>query len=45
MSVTEYHREFTRFSKYAPDMLVTEEEKCRKFDDFSMMISPDMLVT
>ena len=33
MSVTEYQREFTRLSKYAPEMLVTEEEKCRKFDD------------
>ena len=27
MSVTEYQREFTRLSKYAPKMLVTEEEK------------------
>ena len=33
MSVTEYQREFTRLSKYAPKMLVTEEEKCRKFED------------
>ena len=33
MSVTEYKREFTRLSKYAPEMLVTEEEKCRKFED------------
>ena len=33
MSVTEYQREFTRFSKYAPEMLVIEEEKCRKFED------------
>ena len=32
-SVTEYVREFTRLSKYAPDMLVSEEEKCRKFED------------
>ena len=32
-SVTEYRREFTRLSKYAPQMLVTEEEKCRKFED------------
>ena len=29
----EYKREFTRLSKYAPEMLVTEEEKCRKFED------------
>ena len=33
MSVTEYQREFTRLSKYAPEMLVTEKEKCRKFED------------
>ena len=33
MSKTEYQREFTRFSKYAPEMLVTEEEKYRKFED------------
>ena len=32
-SVTEYVREFTRLSKYAPDMLVSEEEKCLKFED------------
>ena len=32
-SVTEYVREFTRLSKYAPDMLVSEEEKCCKFED------------
>ena len=31
--MTEYLREFTRLSKYAPEMLVTEEEKCRKFED------------
>ena len=33
MSVTEYKREFTWLSKYAPEMLVTEEEKCCKFED------------
>ena len=33
MSLTEYQREFTRLSKYALEMLVTEEEKCRKFED------------
>ena len=33
MSVTKYQREFTRLSKYAPEMLVTEEEKCCKFED------------
>ena len=26
MSVTEYQREFTRFSKYAPEILVSEEK-------------------
>ena len=31
--MTEYQREFTRLSKYALEMLVTEEEKCRKFED------------
>ena len=33
MSVTKYQREFTRLSKYAQEMLVTEEEKCHKFED------------
>ena len=33
MSVTEHQREFTRLSKYAPEMLVTEEKKFRKFED------------
>ena len=33
MSVTEYQREFTQLSKYAPEILVIEEEKCRKFED------------
>ena len=32
-SVTEYLREFTLLGKYAPEMLVREEEKCRKFED------------
>ena len=31
--MTEYQREFTRLSKYAPEMLVTEEEKFPKFED------------
>ena len=31
--MTEYQREFTRLSKSAQEMLVTEEEKCRKFED------------
>ena len=30
ISVTNYQREFTRLSKYAPEMLVIEEEKFRK---------------
>ena len=33
MSVTEYQREFTQLSKYAPEMVVTDEEKYRKFED------------
>ena len=33
MSVTEYQREFTRLSKYTPEVLVSEEEKCRRFED------------
>ena len=33
LSVTEYQREFTWLGKYAPEMLVTEEEKCHKFED------------
>ena len=33
ISVTECQRELTRLSKYAPEMLVTEEKKCRKFED------------
>ena len=33
MSVTEYQREFTCLSKYAPKMLVSEEDRCRKFED------------
>ena len=31
--MTEYQREFTRLSKYAPEMLVTEEEEFHKFED------------
>ena len=33
LSVTEYVREFTQLSKYAPEMPVSEEEKCRKIED------------
>ena len=33
MSVTEYQREFTWLSKYAPEILVSEEEKCCRFED------------
>ena len=33
LSVTEYVREFTRLSKYTPKMLVSDEERCRKFED------------
>ena len=33
MSVIEYKKEFTQLSKYAPEILVSEEEKCRRFED------------
>ena len=33
MSVTECQREFTRLRKYASEILVSEEERCRKFED------------
>ena len=33
LSVTEYMRESTWLRKYAPEMLVSEDEKCRKFED------------
>ena len=33
LSVTEYMREFTRLSKYALEMLVSEDNKCFKFED------------
>ena len=31
MSVKEYQGEFTWLSKYALEILVSEEEKCRRF--------------
>ena len=33
MSVIEYQREFTRLRKYAPEILVSDEEKCHRFED------------
>ncbi|KAL5749287.1 hypothetical protein ACOSP7_023890 [Xanthoceras sorbifolium] len=33
MTVTEYEREFVRLSKYAKDMVATEADKCRRFED------------
>ena len=33
MSVIEYQREFTWLSKYASEILVSKEERCRKFED------------
>ena len=33
MSVTKYQREFTRLSKYASKILVSEEENCHRFED------------
>ena len=42
MSVTKYQREFTRLSKYAPEILVSEEEKYRRFKDDLMTIFEHM---
>ncbi|KAL5770237.1 hypothetical protein ACOSP7_014391 [Xanthoceras sorbifolium] len=33
MTVTEYEREFVGLSKYARDMVATEADKCRRFED------------
>ncbi|KAL5840267.1 hypothetical protein ACOSQ4_012875 [Xanthoceras sorbifolium] len=33
MTVTEYERVFVRLSKYARDMVATEADKCRRFED------------
>ncbi|KAL5825343.1 hypothetical protein ACOSQ3_021406 [Xanthoceras sorbifolium] len=33
MTVTEYKREFVRLSKYTQEMVATEVEKCRRFED------------
>ncbi|KAL5816180.1 hypothetical protein ACOSQ3_024558 [Xanthoceras sorbifolium] len=33
MTVTEYEREFIRLSKYANEMVTTEENRCRRFED------------
>ncbi|KAL5828107.1 hypothetical protein ACOSQ4_019904 [Xanthoceras sorbifolium] len=33
MTVTEYEREFIKLSKYATEMVTTEENKCRRFED------------
>ncbi|KAL5798988.1 hypothetical protein ACOSQ2_003808 [Xanthoceras sorbifolium] len=33
MAVTEYEREFVRLSKYVRDMVATEADKCRRFED------------
>ncbi|KAL5794529.1 hypothetical protein ACOSP7_003123 [Xanthoceras sorbifolium] len=33
MTVTEYEREFVRLSKYAKEMVATEADKCRRFED------------
>ncbi|KAL5803385.1 hypothetical protein ACOSQ4_031690 [Xanthoceras sorbifolium] len=33
MTVTEYKREFVRLSKYAQDMVATETDRCRRFED------------
>ncbi|KAL5755149.1 hypothetical protein ACOSP7_023369 [Xanthoceras sorbifolium] len=33
MTMTEYEREFVRLSKYARDIVATEADKCRRFED------------
>ncbi|KAL5747230.1 hypothetical protein ACOSQ2_024527 [Xanthoceras sorbifolium] len=33
LTVTEYEREFVRLSKYTRDMVATEADKCRRFED------------
>ncbi|KAL5758520.1 hypothetical protein ACOSP7_021131 [Xanthoceras sorbifolium] len=33
MTVIEYEREFVRLSKYSRDMVATEADKCRRFED------------
>ncbi|KAL5780043.1 hypothetical protein ACOSQ2_010780 [Xanthoceras sorbifolium] len=33
MTVIEYEREFVRLSKYAKEMVATEADKCRRFED------------
>ncbi|KAL5764451.1 hypothetical protein ACOSP7_016814 [Xanthoceras sorbifolium] len=33
MTVTEYKREFVRLNKYARDMVATEADRCRRFED------------
>ena len=33
MRLIEYQREFTRLSKYASEIMVSEEERCHKFED------------
>ncbi|KAL5743657.1 hypothetical protein ACOSQ2_026773 [Xanthoceras sorbifolium] len=33
MIVIEYEREFVRLSKYARDMVATEADRCRRFED------------
>ena len=33
LSVAEYEKEFSRLSKYAPELVLTEPFRCRKFED------------
>ncbi|KAL5835345.1 hypothetical protein ACOSQ4_014842 [Xanthoceras sorbifolium] len=33
LTVTKYEREFIRLSKYARDMVATEADRCRRFED------------
>ena len=33
LSVAEYEKEFSHLSKYAPELVLTEAFRCRKFED------------
>ena len=33
LSVVEYEKEFSRLTKYAPELVLTEAFQCRQFDD------------
>ena len=33
LSMTEYEKEFSHFSKYTPELVLTEAFRCRQFED------------